>query len=118
GSAVTVHLSLSPPATPPPVLIRTASSTARPPVLGNMMRVGVPSKTSSIRVPFSEPLRTIRPYPSARCRPVLDAGFGHASSEQHRPASLGSSGVIACNIGYTNWSAGGESTGIHLLLAG
>src|SRR5215831_4014851 len=119
GSAATEHSSRSPPAMPPAVLIRTASSMALYPVLGNMTRIGDCSKTSSMRVPFSEPLSTILQQPSARCRSLSDGWFEHTSPEQHGPASLVTSrDDIACNIGWTNWSAGRETTMIHFLFAG
>src|SRR5512146_286123 len=72
ASAVTRYSRRSAPAIPPAVFMRTASCTAPPLVLGNMMRMGDVWKTSTMRVPVSEPLTTIRPDPFARWRSLSD----------------------------------------------
>lgn len=101
GRAVTHNSSRSPPATPPAVLIRTASSTARCPVLGNMTRIGERSKMSSMRVPLSDPSSVIRAHPSARCksrsegRSLLTSG----ALDELNP-SVRSQGDITSNIGF------------------
>src|ERR1700751_866865 len=64
-----------------------------------MMRIGDRSKTSSIRVPFPEPLSTIRPHPSARCRPLSPVCFVLDSARERPNRSVTSDGDITWNLG-------------------
>jgi hypothetical protein len=100
ASAVTPDSSRSPPATPPAVFTKTASSNAPPPVLGNRMRMGDRWKTSTIWVPFPEPLTTSLPEPSARCKSPSDGFPARHSGEPSALKSMArSDGNVASNIG-------------------
>jgi hypothetical protein len=65
------------------------------------MRMGERSKISMIRVPFAEPLSTIRPEPSARCRALSDRFHGRPSCESSGlGSSMKSDGDVGSNIGF------------------
>ena len=101
ASAVTAISSRSPPAIPPAAFTRTASCMAPRISRGNMMRMEERSKTSLMRVPFSEPLNTIRPEPSAPCIFLPDRFHGGSSGESWGLGSpMKSDGEAASNISF------------------